>query len=262
MNIDMGENYDCENYDYENLMLAAVVHDIGKFWQGTEEKGKHQELGAKFLREHIPEQWQGAAVLVSEHHDDGKNISDFNSYFNSLYHILHKYTWCLPTAVYENVPDISLFDHLKSTCAIASCLSEVSDETFLGDVLKALFDKEATTDEKNTLNDEKFILIEGDLSGIQKFIYSVTSKGAAKGLRERSFYLQLLTEAISNYILRKLKILKANLLYCGGGHFYILAASSAVSNLEDIRKKSIEILLNPNSAKNWGMFKYNLILTH
>ncbi len=156
---------------------------------------------------------------------------------------MQKYTWCLPSAVYENVPDISLFDHLKSTCAIASCLSKVSDETFLGDVLKALFDKKATTNEKNSLNNEKFILIGGDLSGIQKFIYSVTSKGAAKGLRGRSFYLQLLTEAISNYILHNLKISKANLLYCGGGHFFILAASSAASNLEDIRKKSIEILL-------------------
>lgn len=336
MNNGMGDNK-----DYEKLMLAAVVHDIGKFWQGTGEKGTHQELSAKFVRAHIPEQWQGAAALVSEHHDDrnfipevnkhlkilmisdwlssgelddneteikiheplvsifsdidiGKgipskksyisvkklaiddetlfpnkmegtknfkadylkqwnefvgevdkirNISDFNSYFNSLYHILQKYTWCLPSAVYENVPDISLFDHLKSTCAIASCLSEVSDETFPGDVLKALFDKEATTNEKNSLKDEKFILIGGDLSGIQKFIYSVTSKGAAKGLRGRSFYLQLLTEAISNYILCKLEISKANLLYCGGGHFYILAASSAASNLEDIRKKSIEILL-------------------
>jgi CRISPR-associated protein Csm1 len=149
----------------------------------------------------------------------------------------------LPSAVYENVPDISLFDHLKSTCAIASCLSEDSNETFLGNVLKALFDKEATTNEKNTLKDEKFILIGGDLSGIQKFIYSVTSKGAAKGLRGRSFYLQLLTETISNYILHKLKISKANLLFCGGGHFYILAPSSAASNLGDMRKNITEVLL-------------------
>ncbi len=32
MNNGMGENK-----DYEKLMLAAVVHDIGKFWQGTGE---------------------------------------------------------------------------------------------------------------------------------------------------------------------------------------------------------------------------------
>jgi CRISPR-associated protein Csm1 len=368
-----------EKRDYENLVLAAVVHDIGKFWQGTGEGGKHQELGVKFVRAHLPEQWQGAAALVSEHHDDRKitsegnkhlkilmisdwlssgelddnetefriheplisifsdidigkgipskksyilikklamddetlfpnkmgdikdfkadyqkhwnefvgeldkikNISDFNSYFNSLYHILQKYTWCVPSTIYENVPDISLFEHLKSTCAIASCLSEDSDEAFLGDVLKALhkrnkikvelkqkrisidedrtleekFDKEATTNEKNRLTDEKFILIEGDLSGIQKFIYSVTSKGAAKGLRGRSFYLQLLTEAISNYILRKLKLSKANLLYCGGGHFYILAPSSAASNLSDIRKNITEVLLK----HHYGDFYFFLI---
>ncbi|NJD75762.1 MAG: HD domain-containing protein [Candidatus Methanoperedens sp.] len=60
------------NKDYENLLLAAAVHDIGKFWQGTGESGKHQELGAKFIRMHFPEKWQGAAGLVSLHHDAGR----------------------------------------------------------------------------------------------------------------------------------------------------------------------------------------------
>ncbi len=58
--------------DYEKMVMAAVVHDIGKFWQGTGEKGTHQELGAKFVRMHFPEQWQGAAGLISLHHDAGK----------------------------------------------------------------------------------------------------------------------------------------------------------------------------------------------
>ncbi len=67
MNNGMGENK-----DYEKLMLAAVMHDIGKFWQGTGEKGTHQELGVKFVRKHIPEQWQDAAGIISMHHKAGK----------------------------------------------------------------------------------------------------------------------------------------------------------------------------------------------
>lgn len=58
--------------DYESLLLAAVVHDIGKFWQGMGEGGKHQELGAKFVRMHFPEQWQEAAGLIAMHHEVGR----------------------------------------------------------------------------------------------------------------------------------------------------------------------------------------------
>jgi CRISPR-associated protein Csm1 len=93
------------------------------------------------------------------------------------------------------------------------------------------------------LNDAKFILIGGDVSGVQKFIYSITSKGAVKGLRGRSFYLELLTESIAKYILRELNLPIANLLYCGGGHFYILAPSVVESDLERIRRVIAERLL-------------------
>ena len=39
-----------------------------------------------------------------------------------------------------------------------------------------------------------FLLYSLDLSGIQDFIYTITSDGALKALRARSFYLELLTE--------------------------------------------------------------------
>lgn len=45
------------------------------------------------------------------------------------------------------------------------------------------------------------------------------------------------------YILRELGLSIANLLYCGGGHFYILAPSSAVKSLERIRQDITEKLL-------------------
>ena len=204
------------------LVLSAMMHDIGKFWQGTGEHGRHEELGSRFIKAYVPEQWQ-AGGLVALHHDSStymdkgyellkmivcgdwlsagereerkeetgkrereplvsifskiaigerkvphdehfvllrqlaldkealfsissKNedwlrsdyvkawnsfveemkeiqaLSDFGAYFTTLYYLLQKYTWCVPSAVYKDVPDISLFDHLKTTCAIVSCL--------------------------------------------------------------------------------------------------------------------------------------------
>ena len=42
--------------------------------------------------------------------------------------ILEHFTWCIPSAT--NVfPDISLYDHLKTTAAIAACLNDVESST-------------------------------------------------------------------------------------------------------------------------------------
>ncbi|MBM4425645.1 MAG: hypothetical protein FJ031_00255 [Chloroflexi bacterium] len=49
--------------------------------------------------------------------------------------------------------------------------------------------------------DELRLLIGDDISGIQKFIYTITSKKAAQTLRGRSFYLQLLTEVVMGFVL-------------------------------------------------------------
>ena len=93
----------------------------------------------------------------------------------------------MPSAVRRaKPPDVSLFDHLKTTCAIASCLFETKSEN-------------------------KFLLIKGDISGIQDFIYKLASpeeafKGMSKRLRGRSFYLTLLNETFAYYLLKELKL--------------------------------------------------------
>ena len=51
------------------VQLAALLHDIGKFWQGAGERGKHAELSSRFIQEYVPEQWHGAAGIVTLHHD-------------------------------------------------------------------------------------------------------------------------------------------------------------------------------------------------
>ena len=126
---------------------------------------------------------------------------------NQLDALLKKYTSCIPSAVYVNEPDIPLYDHCKTTAAIASCL---------------YFSQRGR---------KAFLLIEGDLSGIQNFIFSVASpadarKGMAKRLRGRSFWLGLLTRAVSDCILQDAGLSKANLLWNTGGKFVILAPNT------------------------------------
>jgi len=125
--------------------------------------------------------------------------------------------------------DISLFDHLKTTCAIACCMYKYH-ETELDHPLQNRIENR---------DDTKYLLIGGDVSGIQKFIYHVSSKGALKLLRGRSFYLEIFCENVVYNIIEELDIPKANVLYSGGGHFFILAPNTDEANekLQKVQEK-------------------------
>ena len=134
-------------------------------------------------------------------------------------------------------PDINLFDHLRTTAAIALCLY---DQWKNGRLLDA-----------DILNDgykrkgfpEPCILISGDISGIQDFIFNIPSKGAAKSLKGRSFFVQLLAEVCTQFLLDELDLKPVNLLYNGGGDFFILAPAYCKEKLEQCSKKIAEVLL-------------------
>lgn len=153
--------------------------------------------------------------------------------FNTLYYLLKKYTSFIPSAVYLDKPDISLFDHSKTTAALATCLYHYYQEK-----------EEIASDE-----DQSYLILSGDLSGIQDFIYKISSpqeaqKGMSKRLRGRSFYLTLLNDAIAHSIIRDLELCEANILFCGGGHFTIIAPNTKKVNekLELVIKEVNETL--------------------
>ncbi|MDO8670496.1 MAG: type III-A CRISPR-associated protein Cas10/Csm1, partial [Dehalococcoidia bacterium] len=215
--------------DLPSLQIAALLHDIGKFWQRTGKRhgasyegfdketfganGAHAKWSAEFIERFVPESCRGKPHDVLTHHkpssytakviaiadwlssaerEEGKPNqeasvqllsvfsrlageipwkaaeayyplsslslrreaifpqpgrllsgeatrpqygalwseflaeveklppSDFESYFVALYHLLQKYTWCIPSAGYRHVSDVSLFDHARTTCAIAT----------------------------------------------------------------------------------------------------------------------------------------------
>jgi CRISPR-associated protein Csm1 len=279
---------------YEDYLLASLLHDIGILLRAGSNNKSHSELGAEFIEKYFPV-YKEAAEAVRNHHDPSgdhqeritaadnlslvaeeseemhqllspfsritlkdrnpgspkvmpvgalnlnrdsifpqqesspqyENLkeeflkevehlpkSNFFAMFNSLLYLLEKYTWCIPSPSKEDTI-ISLFDHLKTTCAIASCLREDPD---------------------------RLMLINGDISGVQDFIYTITSKGAAKSLKGRSFFLDLLNDVIARYILYNLNLPLTNLLYCGGGNFLILAPASEEKNLGKIKMEILESL--------------------
>ncbi|RKY61639.1 MAG: type III-A CRISPR-associated protein Cas10/Csm1 [Candidatus Latescibacterota bacterium] len=186
-------------------------------------RDEHEELWKDF---------EGEVKLL-----DGMGLKE---YVETLYHLLMKYTWCVPSAYYRSVPDVSLYDHSRTTAAIAVCLHlQGTSEGKLRELTEALRRRDG-----EVLSEPLFLLVGGDISGIQDFLYTLTSRGAAKGLRGRSLYLQLLLRAAAELLLKGLGLPSVNLLYIGGGNFYLLAPLSAEDRLCSPRKDIARRLLS------------------
>lgn len=147
------------------------------------------------------------------------------------------------------VCDISLYVHSKITSAVASCMKLYFDEQQIQDYKKYCFNSGS----KIFRNEKIYLLVSGDISGIQDFIYTIPSKGALKTLRGRSLYIDLLLEEFIDEYLEQIGLSRANVLYSGGGHFYILAP-----NIEDTKKAidKLQAKMNRWLMENIGINLY------
>lgn len=142
---------------------------------------------------------------------------------NELLHIIEATSAYVPSSTNtEEVCDISLFDHQKITAAIASSLYAYFKENGIEDYKTHCFGSK----QKDLREQKSYSIISGDISGIQDFIYTIPSAGALKSLRGRSFYLEVLVEIIIDEILDELDLSRCNLIYSGGGHFYLMVANT------------------------------------
>ncbi len=173
---------------------------------------------------------RASQALYQAHAADGR----LESYLEGLLLALQRTTWCIPSAYYGNVPDISLYDHSRMTAALAAVLDRE-------EVTEALLSSWLAKPE--SVAQEIAWLVGGDISGVQDFIYTITARGATPGLRGRSFYLQLLTEAVARYVLRRLQLPIVNQIYMGGGNFYLLIRPGDVAQLSEIQREISRILL-------------------
>ena len=174
---------------------------------------------------------------------------------NQLLQILEEGFSYLPSSTNRaEVCDISLYVHSKITSAVASCMKLYFDEQQIQDYKKYCFNSGS----KIFRNEKIYLLVSGDISGIQDFIYTIPSKGALKTLRGRSLYIDLLLEEFIDEYLEQIGLSRANVLYSGGGHFYILAP-----NIEDTKKAidKLQAKMNRWLIENIGINLYLAIGT-
>ncbi|MEW5803695.1 MAG: type III-A CRISPR-associated protein Cas10/Csm1 [bacterium] len=118
---------------------------------------------------------------------------------NKLMFLLEKFGGTIPIEGNEN---ISIFDTYKVRAA------------------KAIIAR----NRKEFKHDPGNLIINLDLSGIQSFIYNITSQGALKNLRSRSFFIELLCNHAIDRCIDAFNLHDVNILMNGGGNIYILSS--------------------------------------
>lgn len=176
-----------------------------------------------------------------------KNINNIKNP-NSLLQLLEATMSFVPSSTdTTQVADISLYDHSKLTGAIASCMYQYFEVNNITNYKERCFSDKSTTEKYREEN--YFRLVSFDMSGIQNFIYTIASKSALKSLRARSFYLEFLMEHIQDELLDSLELSRANILYSGAGHSYLLLPNT---------KKAVETLYNiQKSVNDWFIDKFS-----
>lgn len=239
---DSYENEAVSVSDYEKTRLVPVLEtldvDGGQNFSNREEY-KHAYRLTEMTPEAIfPMPWQ-SAVPKDKNQAKGEYTELFNRFVSALKGLRHRdhislwyehfeslamrFLSQMPAARVGNViPDVSLYDHLKTTAALAAALY--------------LFHKSTQTlnvDDVKRGDTDKFLLISGDFHGIQNFIFSGygdTQKYRSKLLRGRSFYVSVLTELTAYLLCRNIGLPTTSVVLNAGGKFTIVAPKTEVAS--------------------------------
>lgn len=146
---------------------------------------------------------------------------DYQSLQVNLLALIKKYLWAIPECSKGHT---SLAEHIHLHTAVTAALYD--------------YEKDCSS---SLENNNAFMLIGGDLSGIQSYIYDIAKigeGGVSKRLRARSFFISILSDVITQRFLEALDLPRANILISTGDNFYLLApnnerSSNEVSQLKD-----------------------------
>jgi CRISPR-associated protein Csm1 len=157
-----------------------------------------------------------------------QDLEPSEQFVSSLLSVLEATLTYVPSSTdASEVRDISLYDHLRLTGAFGSCIYHYLTDSGKDDWASALFENQ-----DQFYAEPAFLLYSFDISGIQDFIYTIHSSGAAKMLRSRSFYLEMLCEHLIDELLGRLELSRANLNYSGGGHGYLILANTEATRAQ------------------------------
>ncbi|MDM7457533.1 MAG: type III-A CRISPR-associated protein Cas10/Csm1 [Tepidimonas sp.] len=143
-------------------------------------------------------------------------------------------------------PDVSLYDHSRTTAALAVALwrfhaDQGHDPEMVRESLRAQWDRERAGHDaaRQAWETEKFLLVQGDFTGIQEFIFSggESQRQVARLLRGRSFYVSLLSELAALKVLEALDLPPLSQVVNAAGKFLVVAPNTpeAVAKLCDVQ---------------------------
>jgi len=193
-----------------------------------------QEAITLNVRNDYPELWKKFCEEF-----EAVNCTDPQAFITTVYHLLKKYLWYIPASTID-YPNCSLFEHSKITGAFAHCLAAYDNDHH-----SALL---TDTQSKAIVSEGHYpvLMVCGDISGIQGFIYNISNKRAMKSLKGRSFYVQLLTETLCMELSEECNASVVNQIYAAGGKFFLLLPNTEkvrqhlASYEEAIQKKMFE----------------------
>ena len=176
-------------------------------------------------------------------HSHQKNLSLWLDHFETLCATYAHSVPVIPTLQDKTPADISLYDHAKTTAALATALWRYHHETAT----------ETVSELNKAWDEEKFLLIQGDFFGIQAFIFAnggASNKKAAKLLRGRSFYVSLLMECAALRILDELSLPSTSQVLNAAGKFIIIAPKTphSIAALQRVQREFDQWFL----AQSWG----------
>lgn len=194
------------------------------------------EYGGKHMKPYLPATGtEGSYQSLQDAMVTALNELDANPDPNTVMNLLERYgAYLRPAAGGDGV---SLFDHSRTTAAIAVCMAGHLNET------------EADPAEPSDRNAPRYLFVRGDISGVQKFIYTITSRGALRMLRARSFFLELVAEHAVAEILRRSGAPRTNALLSGGGGFQLLLPNT-MKSIEAV--ETVKRALNADLEARFG----------
>jgi CRISPR-associated protein Csm1 len=226
--------------EYPTITYLPIIHD--GIYEASEDKLNITKEDYKIILKNFERDLQ--EQNVQRPHSIDFVLMLYEKHFSTVPSISMKaYDGLSEEKVMDMHPDISLYDHSKLASAIAGCMFRYYADTYRDQWTNNKLIKDEILNA--SLDGYPYLLIGGDISGVQKFIYTITSKGALKSLKGRSFYLELLVEHAVFELLNELRLTRCNLIFSGGGHFYILShnTTSAKQSIKNVKEKIDKFLL-------------------
>ena len=195
-------------YPLSPLSATSIFPKKAREISQEQSRGEYQELFQDFCKNLPNLCYRNRIDLWAQHFDS----------------FLRIYTSHIPASrVGRVIHDVSLYDHLRTTAALAGALY--------------VYHRETETLELKAIKDDskpKFLLVSGDFYGIQDFIFRGGGEERhhrAKLLRGRSFLISLLVELAAEMFCEEADLTFLSIFFSAAGKFHLLAP-----NLDKTRK--------------------------